>query len=362
MMRKVILLSLSLLVCAQLFGQAKLLVDKELHNYGKIYESDRATCLFTISNAGKDTLRITEVQPECGCTVPEISKKVIAPGESAVMKVKYKAQGRVGQFQKKIAIHSNSNPTITMVYIAGDVQPDQNKQFNVTRTASDLYLNKKVLYFDTLNDNEKRTFSIIVMNDGEFNRTVLGFRNLPNWITANTNSFILKPGEQKEIFFTLNGAQFYDYGPVKKYFFINTNDKANASKMVLLQGFVVPYFETPPKSKRKLRKWKLEQPKAIVGKVLILYGTIASGATARDTIHLTNTGGDTLKVKKIFSPCACMRISVDKAQIAPGEKAVVTVVFDSINRKGRQRKTGYLLLNDPYLQKLNISVDGQVTR
>jgi len=361
-MRKLILSAFILLSASLLIGQAKLVVDKELHNYGKIYESDRATSLFTLSNPGSDTLRITEVTPECGCTVPKISKKIIPPGQSAVMTVKYKAKGRPGQFQKKIAVYSNSNPAITMLYISGDVMPDQNKGLDVLRTTSSLYTNKQRLYFDTMHDQEKRKYSIVVMNDGKVDRQILGYKNLPKWIVASESSFTLKPGAQKEIFFTLNGAQIFDYGPIKQFFFIKTNDKANAVKMIALQGFVTPYIEAPPKSKRKLKKWKLKQPRAYLGTSVINYGTIASGAKTKDTIHLLNIGGDTLQIKKIFSPCACLSITVNKGSIPPGEKAIITVIFDSVNRKERQRKTAYLLLNDPYQQKLNISIDGQVKR
>ena len=344
-------------------GQAKLVVDKELHNYGKFYETDKAICLFTLSNIGSDTLLIGDVTPECGCTVPDISKKVIPPGESAVMKVKYKAKGRIGQFSKKIAIYSNSNPAVTMVYIAGEVEPDQNRKFNQIRTPSNLYLNNQQINLDTLHDEEVRQFSIVIVNDGNRDHTILGYQNLPVWVTANTNKPInLKPGEQKELLFKVRGNRVLDYGQMKKYFFIRTNDKASPSKMILVQAFITPYFATPPKSKKKLKKWKLTQPKAIVSHSIIKYGTINSGARTKDTIHLRNSGGDTLKVKKIFSPCACLSLSVSNGQIAPGEMAIITVIFDSINRKGRQQKSGYILLNDPYLKKWDIYIDGEVKR
>lgn len=115
------LTSLSFGQAAEFVQGAKLSLDKEVHDYGKIKKGADGSCYFTITNTGSEPLTITNAQGSCGCTVPSWPKEPIIPGESAKMKVTY-ATNRVGPINKSVTITSNSvDGKVKMVKIKGEV-------------------------------------------------------------------------------------------------------------------------------------------------------------------------------------------------------------------------------------------------
>ena len=344
-------------------AQPKMVLDKELHNYGEIFESSNGRSVFTISNVGTDTLKITQVHAECGCTTPKLGMYEIPPGRSTVMNVKYEAKGRIGQFNKKIAIYSNSNPAVKLVYISGLVKPDALNGKSNPLSKAQLSLNTYKLNLDTMHHLETKYMNIVVSNNSKQDKHINALLKMPKWITHSLDGrTVIKPNEEVIVEFAINLSGSGQFGNIRQYFNIMTDDRQSPAKLILIEGFVEPFFESIPTRKKALKKWKAQQPKAIVNQSLINYDTINSGATTTHQIELTNEGEDTLVIYKLYSVCGCLTISSNKTQIAKGEKAILTLTFDSINRKGRQRKSAYILTNDPYNKQMVFSIDGFVKR
>ena len=96
-----------------------LILKENAHNFGKIPQGRPATYIFEITNTGKESLRLDNVQASCGCTTPEWSKEPIAAGATANIKVGYNAHAE-GAFAKVVTISYNGNQTKTLT-ITGDV-------------------------------------------------------------------------------------------------------------------------------------------------------------------------------------------------------------------------------------------------
>jgi len=97
------------------------LVLKETEfNFGKIPQGKPVTHVFEITNAGKDSLKIINVQASCGCTTPEWEKdKPIAPGGTAKITVGYNAAAE-GPFTKPVTITYNGAEN-KQLFIKGEV-------------------------------------------------------------------------------------------------------------------------------------------------------------------------------------------------------------------------------------------------
>ena len=97
------------------------LVLKETEfNFGKIPQGKPVTHIFEISNVGKDSIRIVNVQASCGCTTPEWEKdKPVAPGRTAKITVGYNAAAE-GPFTKPVTITYNGSE-IKQLFIKGEV-------------------------------------------------------------------------------------------------------------------------------------------------------------------------------------------------------------------------------------------------
>lgn len=94
--------------------------ETEVIDYGTIPQGADGKREFVFTNTGKEPLIITNAKGSCGCTVPTWPKEPIAPGEQAVIKVKYDTQ-RIGNFTKTVTVTSNAKNSPKVVRIKGIV-------------------------------------------------------------------------------------------------------------------------------------------------------------------------------------------------------------------------------------------------
>jgi hypothetical protein len=93
-----------------------------VHNFGQLVEGEVATYDFEFTNNGQGPLIISNASGSCGCTVPEYPHEPLAPGKSAIMKVKFNSTEKVGHQEKSVTINTNSKRGTHMLYIKADVK------------------------------------------------------------------------------------------------------------------------------------------------------------------------------------------------------------------------------------------------
>ena len=88
-------------------------VGSSSFDFGNIYRGQKVTHLFTIKNAGSDTLLIKNVFASCGCTAAMTSTSVLPAQFKAELNVTFNSEGFSGQIHKTVTINSNDpmNPT-----------------------------------------------------------------------------------------------------------------------------------------------------------------------------------------------------------------------------------------------------------
>lgn len=77
------------------------------HDFGPMMDNEIHHTTFEFTNTGSDPLEIINIYAECGCTVPELEKKLYMPGESGELKVEFNPEGKVGDLVRVISILSN---------------------------------------------------------------------------------------------------------------------------------------------------------------------------------------------------------------------------------------------------------------
>lgn len=87
----------------RLASGSKLVVDKTIHDFGRIRCGSIHTAAFRLTNAGTSPLRIINVQGCCG-VVTELDKSELAPNQSAVLRAEYRAPYAPGTIRKKIQV------------------------------------------------------------------------------------------------------------------------------------------------------------------------------------------------------------------------------------------------------------------
>ncbi len=97
----------------QLSKAPKLSFENTIHDFGDIKEGDQVSTEFVFTNLGKSVLNIREIKASCGCTISNLEKNDIGPGDTGTIKVTFNSRGRRGIQQKSISVFSNdpANPT-----------------------------------------------------------------------------------------------------------------------------------------------------------------------------------------------------------------------------------------------------------
>lgn len=94
------------------------------YDFGKnVIHQKPASATFTLTNAGKDPVTITQVQPSCGCTSPKYTKEPVKPGEKGEVVLTYDAKIS-GYFSKSAQVRLNDGQRYTIT-IKGEVQKAQ---------------------------------------------------------------------------------------------------------------------------------------------------------------------------------------------------------------------------------------------
>ncbi|MEJ7627900.1 MAG: DUF1573 domain-containing protein [Ferruginibacter sp.] len=97
-----------------------LVVNKEMHDFGKIPQGKPVTYVFQVTNSGTSPLKISNVQASCGCTTPEWDKENAIPaGGMQKITVGYNAMAE-GPFTKPVTITYNDGAT-KVINIKGEV-------------------------------------------------------------------------------------------------------------------------------------------------------------------------------------------------------------------------------------------------
>lgn len=98
---------------------------QEIYDFGKIKEGEKISFAFQFSNTGKTPLIVSSATASCGCTVPTTPEEPIQPGENGMIEVVFNSEGKMGFQNKTITIVSNTIPNTNMVYLRGEVLPNE---------------------------------------------------------------------------------------------------------------------------------------------------------------------------------------------------------------------------------------------
>ena|GEM_PF-2053486 len=99
-------------------------VEDRVRDIGQVPTDSKERTSFLLYNIGGQHLRITAVDTSCGCTVADVSKKVVAPGDFTRIRVELDTSLKLGKLRKTITVHSNDpkRPDLPL-FVVGEVLP-----------------------------------------------------------------------------------------------------------------------------------------------------------------------------------------------------------------------------------------------
>ena len=107
----------ALLACALPAAAQVAVVEPQNVDLGKMKQNEVKETTVTVSNAGAGLLVIKEVKADCGCTVAELEKEQLGPGEKTQLNITFESKKFYGVNHKAIHLYTNDpkQPKITVV-------------------------------------------------------------------------------------------------------------------------------------------------------------------------------------------------------------------------------------------------------
>lgn len=103
---------------------AEITFDSLIYDFGTATAGEAIVHDFGFTNTGQVALVVFDAKSSCGCTVPEIPKDPIGPGERGSIHVVFNTTGKLGTQNKVVTVTANTSPTETRLFIRGEVNPD----------------------------------------------------------------------------------------------------------------------------------------------------------------------------------------------------------------------------------------------
>jgi hypothetical protein len=120
MERKIMIESVQRAAEDSVFSQ--LSFDSEIHDFGIISPNFPLEHTFTLTNRGTSVLTIDSLETTCGCTVADISKTILEPGETTEMTVVFDPKDKSGLVTRTIIIHTNEGQEPRRIQISAEVR------------------------------------------------------------------------------------------------------------------------------------------------------------------------------------------------------------------------------------------------
>jgi hypothetical protein len=164
----------------------ELSVDRGEHDFGNVYRGHEARHNFRLTNTGDDTLKITNVRSSCGCTVPAVAKRNLAPGESTDLTAMF-VSGRKGPVTKNIYVYSNDETDpVTKLTIHANVQQD-------------IQVSPNTIYFAGLKSGESVQREIEIRNVSEQKVKISEIASTVSALEIQLDKMVLEPQEAAKL-------------------------------------------------------------------------------------------------------------------------------------------------------------------
>ncbi|MFO7939074.1 MAG: DUF1573 domain-containing protein [Bacteroidales bacterium] len=358
-MKRICLFTLAMLMTGGLLlaqqKQAHLSFEKNIHDFGTIKEANgKVTYRFVFSNTGSTPLVLTEVRPTCGCTSPEWTKKPVMPGQEGYIDATFDPARRKGEFNKSIIVRSNGQPSTVVLRIKGNIIPRElTVEEKYPRAVGDFRMKSNHLAFVRVYSNQQKIDSIPVVNTGDQPLSIT-FRSVPSHIELKTVPETLKPGEKGIIWGRYDATQKNDWGFVIDRVHMYVNDEPSTRTNLTISAKVEEDFS------HLSAEEKANAPHIKFEERTYNFGKAKQRTKVEHEYVFTNTGKKDLVIRKVRSTCGCTTTDPEKSVLAPGESSSLKAVFNTGAYKGFQRKSIYVITNDPTNANVRLTISGTV--
>ena len=343
------------LIAAPLAAQTDVEFSEMEHSLGTLVWHNSAQATFTLKNTGRTDLVITDVEPDCGCTLVSWTQGPIAPGKSGNISARYDAE-QLGHFSKSFAVYLNTDETPHYLTISGKgVNAEamgEATSVSYPHHFGTVELSTDEVEFEDVHGGDEPFRTIDIVNRGKDIVTPT-LMHLPSYLTASYAPEKLYPGAAGKILVTLSPDRLPTYGLTQANVYLSTQpgEQVNRENEISISATLLPDMDEETSESD-------EQPQLTLDKTSVDVGELA-GKKRRDQIVITNTGKAPLEIiaVQVYNPG--IGLSVGSRNVSPGgrTKLKVSVGPEAFRFKGRHALL--LITNDTSQPKVIIPISAK---
>ena len=297
---------------------------------------------FFALNENQDSIFITNIFTDCGCTTVEYTKDTLANGQIASFRVKFDPDQKGGEFSKGIIVRTNMDIYGDTLFLEGINMPlPENAEMAFPHRVGTLGFRLTAVNMGYVFTNEPKVKYVEVYNFGE---SPIGFMEaqdkLPSYIGVGLEPARLQPNQRGLMVMTYDGAVKNDLGFSDEVISIGL-DQDDMNLGIRVMSVVYEYFQPVPKSLEN------RVPKLGISDTEIDLREISAGNKVTRSITLTNMGQEPLNIRKVATNCDCVVVQLGKQDLQAGETAELKFTFDPKGRRGIDHKHITIFSNDP---------------
>lgn len=353
-MKYVIALIAILSTSLYLNAQPKIEFISKAHDYGTIKEdAGMATTTFEFTNTGNQPLILNNVKATCGCTTPKWTKEPIPPNGKGSIDVSYNPKNRPGNFSKNVNVYSNTQPSVNVLNIKGNVTPrEKTLEEKFPRVMGPLRLKSNYLSLGSMFNEETKEGVLNLINTSETDAK-LGIHRAPAHIQVKFEPEVIAPGQEGKVLITYDAKAKGAYGYASDRVYLTINEEKKNTYSIGTSVSIKEDFS-------KLSEEELANaPVANFDNKVFDFGNITQGEKVGHDFKLTNDGKRELIIRNVKASCGCTAVKHEKV-VAPGQTIDLKVEFNSRGKRSRQNKSVTVTTNDPKTPTVVLRVMGTV--
>jgi len=211
-------------------GPPKIACDAPTFDFGNKDNSTSVKHTFVIKNNGVSTLNISRVKPACGCTVANISSKVLEPGQTAEITANLSLKGRTGRQTKPMTVYSNDPAA---------------PQFRLTlqgTAVSEVTISPTAISLGSLNEGQQVTREVSIKNSSATPMKVTKVESSNNTVTHELVT--IKEGFEYKI--SVTNSKFLPPGRITDSLTVTTDNPKMPTQRISVYGTVLDKITVSP--------------------------------------------------------------------------------------------------------------------
>ncbi|MBW3468285.1 DUF1573 domain-containing protein [Arthrospiribacter ruber] len=292
-------------------------------------------------NLNQDSIWITDVFAECGCTTVGFTKDTLSQDKIASLKVKFNPDHRGGDFAKQIIVRTNMDIYgDTLVLEGTNIPVLDNLEKSYPYRKGNLGFRLPAVNMGNVFTNEPKLKHVELHN---FGKDTLGLMEehsgIPEYIAVSMEPATLSPGQRGLLLINYDGEMKNDLGYFEENITLSFTDESQIDLKVM--SVVHEYFQPVPKSLEKV------VPKLGLSEIDIDLKEVSTGKKVSRNVIISNMGEETLKIRKVSTNCECVDIKLVSNELDAGQRTELSFTFDPKGRRGIDHKHITVFSNDP---------------